>query len=183
MEYWVHSGRRLPWRNSLFGGIVKVILRTLASIFLSICLASVLSAGPASATPSERLHETESTTQPPVPAAGTQGIQQVVATCPSGYYGFSGYASLADYLRYTKGWYLNSKNVWQSPNDNETWTLYCQITSSAAYMYISGSNLYVSPSPVYLGDGTRIDFRTTSSSGGYTIDINNNGTIYKVHRQ
>jgi hypothetical protein len=176
-------GKRTSFEKFTFGGMVKMKLRIFASIFLSLSLASVLAAGPVSATTHERLAESESNTQPAVPAAGTQGIQQVVATCLSGYYGYGSYAILADYLRYTKGWYLNSKNVWQSPNDNETWTLYCQITSSAAYMYISGSNLYVSPSPVYLGDGTRIDYRTTSSSGGYTIDINNNGTIYKVHRQ
>lgn len=51
-------------------------------------------------------------------------------------------------------------------------------------MQTRGENVSeVNPSTVHLDDGTRLDFRTTSKSGGYTIDINNNvnSKLFKVH--
>ena len=46
-----------------------------------------------------------------------------------------------------------------------------------------GQEPVVNPSTVFLDDGTRLDFRTDSKSGGYTIDINNNvnSKIFKIH--
>lgn len=46
-----------------------------------------------------------------------------------------------------------------------------------------GQEPVVEPSTVLLDDGTRLDFRTASKSGGYTIDINNNvnSKIFKIH--
>ena len=47
---------------------------------------------------------------------------------------------------------------------------------------VEGQDPEVSPTAIFLEDRTRLDWRSQSRSGGYTIDINNMNTrIIKVY--
>lgn len=116
------------------------------------------------------------------PLASITFPSKVIRTCGSGQFGFGNFGQLSNYLSKTRGWSLNKNRVWQSPNDTATWSVFCTITDGKARMYQSALGIVVSHSPTKLGDGTRIDFRNNSKSGGYTLDINNKGLMYKVHR-
>lgn len=75
--------------------------------------------------------------------------------------------------------YQRNGRVWQAPSDNAVWDEWCWMTSSKASM----SNNVASPTRVIFSDGTVAVFRTTSLSGGYTIDLNSpsHSKNWKVH--
>lgn len=102
--------------------------------------------------------------------------------CTSGYFRWSTFSSFKSWM--DARYYRNANKVWQSPSDNATWDIWCRATSSRASLTTTSTGTtVVNPSVIYLADGTRMGFRATSKSGGYTIDINTKGTIYKVHRR
>lgn len=102
------------------------------------------------------------------------------APCPSAFLlpYFSNYPDLAGYMGNTLHWQLNSKNVWQSPSDSETWKIYCIVTSGKAVMDF---NANVTPAVTYMADNTRVGWRSVASSPGWTIDFNWNGQVFKIH--
>lgn len=100
--------------------------------------------------------------------------------CSGSEFGWNDFPSFKSWL--DQNYALNSNNVWQAPNDDAVWDVWCHVTDGQAQLTDNGGAISVTPNVVNLGDGTRVGFRPTSKSGGYTIDINNNGTIYKVHR-
>lgn len=78
----------------------------------------------------------------------------------------------------------NSNQVWQTDSNDEIWQVYCFASGGKAVIAYSGSRLIsLSPSHVILSDGTRVDLRIASASGGWTVDINRPGVskLYKVH--
>lgn len=76
----------------------------------------------------------------------------------------------------------NGNLVWQAPNEDAVWNVYCAVTDGKASITDTDAGSTVTPRNVYLSDGTYVGFRTTSASGGYTVDINpNDGNQYKVH--
>ncbi|MDN5693348.1 MAG: hypothetical protein DI613_19965 [Kocuria rhizophila] len=78
----------------------------------------------------------------------------------------------------------NSNQVWQADSDSEVWKVYCFASGGRASITYSGTKLIeLTPSYVRLGDGTRVDVRTYSASGGWTVDIKRPGVtkLYKVH--
>lgn len=119
------------------------------------------------------------------PTPDNPSTNAVIRYCGSGWFNpWRNFAELSNNLSNSRGWYLNSNRVWQSPSDTATWELYCALTNGRATLNASpGGFVTATPSPIYLSDGTRIDFRAQASSPGYTIDINAKGTIYKVHLQ
>ena len=101
--------------------------------------------------------------------------------CPSGYFGWSDFGGFRGWLDQRYG---RQGRIWSVPNDGVVWDIWCRVTNSKATLQQrSGQNAVVSPSTVFLNDGTRLDFRTSSRSGGYTIDINTTTHTknFKVH--
>lgn len=115
------------------------------------------------------------------PAASAANTPVGGRFCPSGYFGWNSFSDLRDNLDQR---YPRDGRIWRVPSDNEVWELWCTATHSQASMKTTqGQEPVVKPSTVFLDDGTRLDFRTASKSGGYTIDINNNvnSKIFKIH--
>lgn len=73
-----------------------------------------------------------------------------------------------------------SGRVWQAPNDTAVWKKWCEIQGQTASWGLGSG---AKPSSVKLDDGTRVGFRATSKSGGFTIDINSptHSKDFKVH--
>lgn len=160
-------------------------IKRLTTVFVTLFLLFTFGVSPSQAAPlSSTVQSSLKIADVPVadPLSSHAYPGKVIRTCGSGQFGFGNFGQLSNYLSKSRGWYLNKNRVWQSPNDTATWSAFCTITDGKARMYQTVGGLVISHSPTKLGDGTRIDFRPTSSSGGYTIDINNNGTQYKVHR-
>lgn len=78
-------------------------------------------------------------------------------------------------------WYPGSRSgrIWSLPSDDEVWEIWCHATNGEASMWDG----VVEPSRLTLKDGTIANFRTTSKSGGYTIDFNTRQHTkpFKVH--
>lgn len=122
--------------------------------------------------------QTTSAAEAPGGVAGGGGSTQF---CESGYFGW---AKFPGFKTWMDNHYERVNRVWQTPGNNATWTVWCRITSSQAVIIRDADGTTdVRPDVVYLDDGTRMGFRTYSKSGGYTIDINHDGTIWKVHRR
>lgn len=99
------------------------------------------------------------------------------AWCPNGYYGFSNFDQLRSYL---DNHYPRSGRIWQAPSNNEVWDVWCHVTNGEGFLSDSEG---ATPNEVFLDDNTRVNFRTKSKSGGYTIDIKTgkHTKLFKVH--
>lgn len=78
----------------------------------------------------------------------------------------------------------NANQVWQADSNAEIWRVYCFASGGRAKISYSGSRLIdLTPPFIRLSDGTRVDIRIASASGGWTVDINRPGVakLYKVH--
>ncbi|MHC6215278.1 LGFP repeat-containing protein [Rhodococcus ruber] len=104
--------------------------------------------------------------------------------CQSGVFGWSDFPSLRETLDHTWN-YPRNNHIWQVPDDDEVWKVWCHVTNGEAYIIQPDwEDAQVRPSPKYdLSDGTVCFFRTSSRSGGYTIDFNVPGYTknWKVH--
>lgn len=93
------------------------------------------------------------------------------------------FAGMERYLNVKFG-QRNKNQVWRASSNIEVWRVYCFASGGKAKMGYHGNRLTsLTPSYIRLSDGTRVDFRITSSSGGWTVDINRPGVskLYKVH--
>ncbi|EME67307.1 hypothetical protein G352_00772, partial [Rhodococcus ruber BKS 20-38] len=91
--------------------------------------------------------------------------------CRSGVFGWNDFPSLRTSL---DSWYPRDGRVWQVPSDDEVWKVWCHITDGkASIIKPDWESEEIRPSPRHdLADGTICYFRTSSTSGGYTIDFN-----------
>ncbi len=109
--------------------------------------------------------------QPNLPAAGGRW-------CAPGYFGFVAWKDLAPWM-HKKYPYRAKTQVWQAPNDESVWETFCVLTSSKGY---TGGQIGY-PKNFKMPDGTTVNLRLASKSGGYTIDLKRPGAkkLYKVH--
>ena len=75
--------------------------------------------------------------------------------------------------------YPRKGRVWQAPDDNAVWSEWCLFSRGKAVM----CGAKTTPTRVTFHDGTVASFRTSSKSGGYTIDFNTptHTKIWKIH--
>lgn len=114
----------------------------------------------------------------PIAAPPVADAQPVVRDCPGNNY-VTLYTNFDELRSYLNGKYRKKGRVWQAPNDEAVWRLWCGATHGSAIL--NGSNAI--PNRITLNDGTRVSFRPGSTSGGYTIDIRslNHSKNFKVH--
>ncbi|WP_146183435.1 hypothetical protein [Corynebacterium liangguodongii] len=114
----------------------------------------------------------------PAVASPIAEAQPVVRDCPGDNY-VTHYTNFDQMRSYLDGVYRRDGRVWQAPNDEAVWRLWCGATHGSAFL--NGDTAV--PNSITLNDGTVVSFRTKSGSGGYTIDINslNHSKLFKVH--
>lgn len=99
------------------------------------------------------------------------------------HFGFANYSGLRSWLTGQFG-APNSNQVWQASSNADVFLVWCVVTEGDGVLTTADNGVQsVTPTTVNLGDGTRLDYRTYSGSGGHAIDINVPGVtkLYKVH--
>lgn len=114
----------------------------------------------------------------PMTAYPIADAQPAVRDCPGENY-TTLYTNFDQMRSYLDGTYRRNGRVWQAPSDEAVWRLWCGATKGSAIL--NGATAI--PNRITLNDGTILSFRASSSSGGYTIDINslNHSKLFKVH--
>lgn len=90
------------------------------------------------------------------------------------------FSELSDFL---SGKFQKNGRVWQAPDNAAVVDVWCQLNENYASVSHDGGVVTADPAERTLGDGTKLSFRGTSKSGGYTIDINTPDRTknFKVH--
>ena len=98
--------------------------------------------------------------------------------CPPDHFGFASWKYLEPWLN-KKYAYRAKTQVWQAPNDASVWNTFCILTFSKGYTVDQTGY----PKNFKMADGTTVNLRLASKSGGYTIDLKrpNVKKLYKVH--
>ncbi|WP_150114459.1 hypothetical protein [Corynebacterium oculi] len=90
------------------------------------------------------------------------------------------FLELSDFL---SAKFQKNGRVWQAQDDQAVSDAWCSLNGNRASVANADGQISADPSERTLGDGTKLSFRGTSKSGGYTIDINSPDRTknFKVH--